>query len=335
MIKVGIDGAGSPEGGELIRLLLNHPDVELVQVAQPEYVGRDISDIHHGLVSEKSLAFSKEIDFDEVDLIFVTSSSDSKIFHNPDEFIAHKTEPESGFVIYLCQQDNILRNLSTFFLKCDSDAEDSNGLCENLKNKLVYGIPELNRKPLVRGARKAVIPTSIESLVVVALLPLIGQFVINDVIQLNMTGRREIIDSFIPRKKEIEERINCVMKEISSREIDCVLNFNYDEEANRCISLSVDFNSSSSTLDDLRGKVEQTYDDHNLAHLSKKHLSYKEVEGTDKCLIEIFKLGAGEYRVNAFIDAMLRGGAGDAIHVMNLFCGLYERTGLNLKASVY
>ena len=78
---------------------------------------------------------------------------------------------------------------------------------------------------------------------------------------------------------------------------------------------------------------EDYYDDHNMTYILRDRKDYKEVEGSDKCIVSLIDKSNGQLVIDTIADARLRGGAGDATHVMNLFCGLHEKVGLTLKVN--
>ena len=88
-------------------------------------------------------------------------------------------------------------------------------------------------------------------------------------------------------------------------------------------------------LEEIEKIFDSTYDDHNFTFLSRAKTSPIEVEGTQKVVISLDKPTEDYLKINIVSDGRLRGGAGDVVHVMNLFYGLHEKTGLNLKASNY
>ena len=331
MIRVGIDGAGTPEAGELIRLLINHPDVELVQIAQPEYVGRNVSDIHHGLIGEKEISFSRELDAESLDIIFYTRASSENTLSASKEFVASKDELDSGFAIYMDPSEEMYREAYPYYLHCIDDTNDDVNQ-EDWSKTIVYGVPELNRKPLVRGGRRAIVPTAIESVATVALLPFIEKVSFGEALSLKIKGDEAVLEELEPSKNSIAARLSELLKELTGKRIAVELQYEYSKDWNRSISVSIDF-PATLTLDEMRREVEERYDDHHLSHLTVKHISHLEVEGTDKCLIEVNNAAPGYYRVTAIADARMRGGAGEAIHIMNLLAGLFEKTGLHLKAS--
>ncbi|MGL4294028.1 MAG: N-acetyl-gamma-glutamyl-phosphate reductase, partial [Bacteroidales bacterium] len=81
MIKVGIVGGAGYTAGELLRLLLNHPDVELVFVNSSSNAGNKLYDVHSGLFGETELTFTQELPFHEIDLLFFcTAHGDTRKF---------------------------------------------------------------------------------------------------------------------------------------------------------------------------------------------------------------------------------------------------------------
>lgn len=135
MIKTSIIGGSTPVAGELIRILINHPDVEIVQVQSDDNIGCSIADVHTGLIGETDLKISSSVDASKSDLVFVCDFS--------------KVPDVDEDTCVIC-----------FFPPAtDYDA-------------YVYGLPEMNRKPMVRGAKRAVIPSAQAMLASLALLPL-------------------------------------------------------------------------------------------------------------------------------------------------------------------
>ena len=128
MIKVGIIGGAGYTAGELIRLLINHPDVEIIFVHSESNAGNKITDIHTGLFGETDLIFTSETPFDEIDLLFFcTAHGDTR------KFIESHNLPEELRII----------DLSTDY-RLDAPGND-----------FIYGLPELNRKYIIRSKRVA------------------------------------------------------------------------------------------------------------------------------------------------------------------------------------
>ena len=129
MIKVGIIGGAGYTAGELIRLLLNHPEAEIVFVNSSSNAGNKITDVHEGLYGETDLTFTDELPLDEIDvLFFCTAHGDTR------KFMESHNVPEDLKIIDLSMDYRI-----------KSDDHD-----------FIYGLPELNRRP---PARQSMLPT--------------------------------------------------------------------------------------------------------------------------------------------------------------------------------
>ncbi|MCM1005074.1 MAG: hypothetical protein NC402_02125 [Prevotella sp.] len=303
MIKVGIIGGATPQAGELIRLLVNHPDVQLSQIYEPGLAGRDIKSVHHGLIGECALKFSEGINFNKLNVVFITEPQEVSGIKVPE-----LTEVPELAVINMTADFNNTRR------------EDS---------LVVYGVPEVNRKALVRGARRAVIPPAEEIIANIALLPL---------------G----LKSMLPAKLPIEIEVNDVLKSerTSFKNVSEAMHLigndpapeikvsykPYDSQRVMRMRVEIDL---PLPIDNITDMYEEIYDDHNLTYVVGESMPDKEVEGTDKCIITLDKTPDGRLSIEAVADARLRGGAGDAVHVMNLLMGLYEKTGLALRASTF
>lgn len=304
MIKVAILGAGTPAGGELIRLLVNHPDVSMVSLVAPEMGERDVTSVHHGLIGECSLRFSDKLpEPSQMDLLFVALPPYAPRTEVPDA----ETAPEL-FVIDLTADFNQAH-------KADPNVE--------------YGVPELNRKPLVRGARRAVVPNIIETLAAIALLPMAQRSMLPERVEIDIEAAPEanlvMPDSF-PYLESLLTRADM------SHDIKPIFHL-HEGEPGRAVRLSVDLDVPV-PIDNIMNLYEEIYEDHNMTHIVGEAVDRDEVEGTDKVIVSLDKGTDGMLQIRALGDAALRGSAGDAVHIMNLFTGLYERTGLQLKAYI-
>lgn len=302
MINVGIVGGDDHLAGELIRILVNHPDVVIRGVCCPTLDGHDITSVHHGLIGETALKFSSDLDFGKLNVLFVTLAPGLSRDFIPD---VHSM-PE------LCVIDLY------------ADIEEARAT----DSLVVYGIPEINRKALVRGARRAVIPSAIETIAAIALYPLALKSMLPDSlacgVEIDSDTLSKPITSF-PEK--ILQPLN------SSRP----LHLTYDVKASsipRLVSLRATV-PSPMPIDNVMELYDEIYDDHNLTHVINRDVDFREVTGTDKCIVSVTKDDNGMLHIHAIADAALRGGAGDAVHVMNLLNGLYEKTGLTLKANCF
>ena len=157
MIKVGIIGGAGYTAGELIRLLINHPDVEIVFIHSESNAGNRVTDVHTGLFGETDLVFTREMPFDEIDLLFFcTAHGDTRKFME-----SHKLPDELRII-----------DLSADYRL---DAPD---------NDFVYGLPELNRKYIIRSKHVAN-PGCFATAIQLALLPLAKNLLLNSEIHVH------------------------------------------------------------------------------------------------------------------------------------------------------
>ena len=144
MVKVGILGAAGYTGGELIRLLLNHPEAEIVFANSGSNAGNKITDVHGGLLGETDLEFTDAMPFDEVDVVFFCFG------HGKSEaFLKEHTVPAHVKIIDLAQDFRLA----------------------NDEHDYVYGLPELNALQL-QGAQHIANPGCFATCIQLALLPL-------------------------------------------------------------------------------------------------------------------------------------------------------------------
>ena len=148
MIKVGILGAAGYTGGELIRLLLNHPEAEIVFANSESNAGNLVSDVHEGLIGDTDLRFTDQMPFDQVDVVFFCFG------HGKSEaFLKEHTIPANVKIIDLAQD---------FRVKSEE---------LRVKNyNFIYGLPEINKEEIAK-AQYVANPGCFATCIQVALLP--------------------------------------------------------------------------------------------------------------------------------------------------------------------
>lgn len=301
MIKVGITGADSPVAGEILRLLNHHPEVDILSLYSPSHAGRKVSACHYGFIGESLPVFSDTLDPAALDIVFLTDSSEMSrnILENSEQW------PDLRIV------------------------DVSNRRTENLETfGMELGLSEMNRKPLVRGARLASVPTPVASLAFIALHPLAINNLINSDIH---------VSADLPEAVEKENETTAISREISAGikrmqpdfSGSVIVDLNPVDSA-RAMKVKVSLKSplAIAEIDEI---YESVYDDHHFTFSDHAVAGPAEVEGTHKCIVTFQKPGAGLLDIVAVGDAYLRGGAGDAVHVLNLFFTLDEKVGLTLK----
>ncbi len=306
MIRTAVAGADSRMAGELIRILKNHPDVELEYLCAPAKKGTRVDQHHHGLAGECSMNFSEFIDPGRIDVVFLDE-------HSPlaEHFRESKSVPESLKVIDM-----------------------SHGEIPSGHTDVVYGLAELNRRKIVKEAQKVVIPRSIAAIALISLQPLALHMLLPDDIEIQVECPDDIA---------VEEKLRMAEEEITywlSRLQNSfkgkvrLRRIKAEHPSERGLRLKTDL-PVNVDLSLLRQLYAEQYEDHNFTYEGDFSLDFSQVEGTHKCLLNITSPQAGRIEIEAIADCRLRGGAGDAVHSMNLMFGLLETTGLLLKANHY
>ncbi|MDE7413701.1 MAG: hypothetical protein K2N05_07955 [Muribaculaceae bacterium] len=311
MIKVAISGADRPAAGELIRILVNHPDVEIVALIAPGHEGKPVQSIHHGLLGEVPLSFTSAFKPAEADVLFV---ADKKIAAADLDSLSEKY-PDLK-IIALERPAGYMDSLTEI---TEEEIESYDGL--------VFALPEINRKPLVRGAKKALIPSPTSSVALVALYPLALNMLLSGDIQLSVSAPEDLME---------EEALKLAAEEIASQLSKAQRSFNGK------ISFHTDPPSSKRGIE-IRTKVDvpldlehilktyDIYDDHNFSFTTISAVKLDDVKGTEKVIVSLGLTKEGTLSIHVVADGRLRGSAGEAVHVMNLMFGLHEKTGLYLK----
>ena len=303
MIRVCISGAASRVAGELIRILVNHPDVELAAAYAPGHTGERVTSIHHGLIGETDLQLSETPP--------QPSAIDALVICEPSDFAAEIALNPGKY------PDLRVIDISGCYGR-DPRAE------------MDLGISEINRKTLVRGSTRAYVPGAAVVVALIALYPFASSLLLCDDIAVSLSGRYagdpeadgcQVADVLATVQNSFDSKV------LFTPSADCTAQ-------GRGLRLGLTF-PSSLRPQDIRSLYDGIYDDHHFTFLAPSSLELKEVEGTHKCLIHIDKPDAATVHLDVIADAVARGGAGDAVHVLNLLFGLHERTGLALKASEF
>lgn len=301
MIKTVIIGADTGDGGELIRLLAMHPDVEIIAAQAAGMERRKLSDVHHGLIGETSLSFTAKATLDRCDVLF----------------ICDETLPAAEFErIRLSRPD--MKIIVMHHRECDADA----------RMGIVYGLPEMHRKELVRGAVTAEVPEAFASMGLVALYPFAKLLMLGGEISIFVKAPEAVTASCNPEQAaaQIERELRATQQSFSGT-LKCEVK---PSASRRSAMMDIEFDCPLNLQQIL--DAYEIYDDHRFAFVTTAPVGLSEVAGTNKCVVSVSKPEPGRVALRVVADCRLRGGAGEAVHIMNLLCGLHERTGLALKA---
>ncbi|MCH5176244.1 MAG: N-acetyl-gamma-glutamyl-phosphate reductase [Prevotellaceae bacterium] len=339
MIKVGILGAAGYTGGELIRLLLNHPEAEIVFANSESNAGNKVYDVHEGLIGETELEFSSDMPFNDVDVVFFCFG------HGKSEaFLKEHTIPDSVKIIDLAQDFRIA----------------------SPNHDYVYGLPEIHRAETATCQHLAN-PGCFATCIQIGLLPLAKAGLLTHDIAVNaITGSTGAgqkpgatthfswrNNNFSVYKLFTHQHIHEIcqtLNELKTNDAPHVvdtLDEGYDAEG-----ITVDFIpyrgdftrgifcTSVVTLDEkpadgsIATLYKDFYKDAAFTHYSDKALDLKQVVNTNKGLVHVDVFGKKAV-ITSMIDNLLKGAVGQAVQNMNIMFGIDERAGLNLKASAF
>ena len=318
MIRIGIIGGAGYTAGELLRILLNHPQAEVVFVNSSSNAGNAVTDVHGGLIGECSLVFTDALLLDQVDVLFLCSAhGDSKKFLEENEVPAWVK----------------ILDLSTDYRETRPDHD------------FVYGLPEMNKAAITKALHLAN-PGCFATCIQLALLPLAANNLLKAEIHVNaITGstgagvKPSSTSHFSWRNDNIS-----VYKAFSHQHLHEIgqslrgLQAGFSHDINfipvrgdfaRGIFASV-YTDFEGSLEDAEKLYQEYYKDAAFTFISKKNVDLKQVVNTNKCVLHLEKHGK-KLLVISVIDNLLKGASGQAVHNMNLMFGLDEKTGLGLK----
>ena len=324
-IKAGIIGGAGYTGGELLRLLVNHPNVDISFVHSNSNAGNYIYDIHTDLIGDTDLKFSSELS-DDIDVLFLC------VGHGDARKFLEANPIDDKIRIIDLSQDFRLASKSA------------------LQNKsFVYGLPEL-KKSEIQSARNIANPGCFATCLQLALLPLAKAALLNNEIHISATtgstGAGQSLSStshFSWRNNNLSvykafehQHLNEIgesIKYLQSTFASDISFIPYRGDFTRGIMATV-YTDCDLSQEDLDKLYADYYVDHAFTHVSKKNIDLKQVVNTNKCLLHVKKHG-NKVMILSVIDNLLKGASGQAVQNMNLMFGLDEKAGLRLKAQAF
>lgn len=298
MIKVGIYGPSAVDSAirkQLLRLLLRHPDVDLRGVATPTGNAMPLAELYPVFSGETGLRLERTIDLEPLDVLFVIDEE------NLTDEVKEKNATDEDFrLIVLGNTCGLIANPGT----------------------MEYGLPEYNRKALVRGATAAFNPSPGAMILELALFPMAKFGLLQGDITATIAAGKVNPD-------EAADEASSMLRKVQPSFAGHIRASVLPEPPFRRIDLEAGLLTPIS-LDEIVRLYNDTYSDHNFVYVIPGTGTIAEdLRGSNKCLIRLHKDG-DILRINASIDAMTRGITGNAVHIMNLLFGLYERTGLSI-----
>lgn len=317
MIKVGVIGYNNLRAAELLRVLINHPDVELRWVRGNESdVGVRLDHVVPGIVGECDLSIEPMGSVDDVDLVYLCGSRDE---------VAAQLHG-----LTLADEVRVI------------DLSGSHNLDHGGERLWTYGLSEMQRRVLVHDARWVTVPGNAAEASLLALMPMARNLLLNSPLTLHVAiGVSALPDGGTTLDgMTASQWADDQQREVSKALSQCQSSFNQPVTLTvtplaerRTLAVAARFKCGVDS-EMIRQLYEQYYDDHNFVFIVDRPIVTADVENTNKCLLFIDKdERSGYLTVHAVMDVLLKGCSGNAVHAMNLLFGLHERVGLSLKGT--
>lgn len=322
MIKAGVIGGAGYTGGELLRILVNHPDVEIEFVNSNSNAGNKLYTVHEGLIGETDMVFTDQLPFEKIDVLFsCLGHGDTK------KFLESHTVPANMKIVDFTQDHRI-------------KAEG---------NDFVYGLPEMNREK-IKGAMHIANPGCFATAIQIGLLPLAkAGLLTNEINTTAITGstgagqKPSATSHFSWRNNNISVYKAFEHQHLLEiRQSLTQLQGKFDTELNfipvrgdfaRGIFVST-YMTSDLTIEQAYDLYNDFYKDAAFTFVAEGNIDLKQVVNTNKAVVSLQKHG-NKLLVLSAIDNLLKGAAGQAVQNMNLIFGLDEKAGLKLKPSAF
>lgn len=323
-IKAGIIGGAGYTGGELIRLLLNHPGVNISFIHSRSNAGKPVYTVHQDLLGDTDIQFTGELSHD-IDVLFLCLGHGES-----QKFFTENNIPDSIKIIDLANDFRLIHQ-STIG-----------------NRKFIYGLPELNRE-MIRSANNVANPGCFATTIQLGLLPLAKAGLLAEVYTTGITGstgagqslsatshfswRANNIQAYKTLTHQHLGEIGESLKQLQPAG-DIHVNFvPWRGDFTRGIFISSQVRTDKS-LEELVTLYEDFYAGHPFTHVIGDALFLKQVVNTNKCVIQLEKAGS-ILVVHSVADNLLKGASGQAVQNMNLMFGIDETAGLQLKAAAF
>ncbi len=347
-VKVGILGAAGYTGGELIRLLINHPGAEIVFAHSESNAGNLLSDVHEGLIGDTDMRFASDMPMDEVDVVFLCFG------HGKSEaFLAGHPIPGGVGVIDLAQDFRV------------GAGHIPRDITEPAGEGFVYGLPEANRSQ-ISHCRRLANPGCFATCIQLGLLPLAEAGLLTHDVSVNAitgstgAGQKPVATTHFSWRSgnisvyklfqhqhlhEVCQTLNEVKPQGAPHVVDTLSETQAEGIAIDFIPYRGDFArgifctsvarlNEPMTTDDVAKLYKDRYATATFTHYSDKPLSLKQVVNTNKALVHADAFGC-KVVITSVLDNLLKGAVGQAVQNMNIMFRLPEDAGLRLKASAF
>ena len=329
-VKVGVVGGAGYTGGELLRLLVHHPSVEIAFVHSNSQAGKPVYEVHKDLLGDTAITFTGILQPD-VDVLFLcVGHGEAKKFVEANDL----------------PQDIKLIDLSQDFRWNESNREKT---VSEAGRTFVYGLPELQRNAIME-AKNIANPGCFATAIQLALLPLAAENLLTEAVHVSgITGstgagqslsatshyswRSSNISNYKVLNHQHLHEIRRSLQGLQEEKLPEINFVPYRGPFTRGI-LCTAYLHSNLSLSEATTLYDTYYKEHPFVSMSASTPDLKQVVNTNKCLLHLEKQGE-KLVITSMIDNLLKGASGQAVQNMNLLFGLNERAGLNLKASAF
>lgn len=324
-LRVGVIGGAGYTGGELIRLLINHPAVDISFIHSKSNAGKPVSSVHADLLGETEINFAADF-HNKIDVLFLcVGHGDAK------KFLAEEDKTFDGVKIIDLSQDFRLAKNANFG-----------------NRDFVYGLPELNREE-IKTANNIANPGCFATAIQLGLLPLAKAGLLKDIYTTGITGSTGAGQSlsatthFSARANNISayktlthQHLNEIGESVNKLQPNEKMDLSFvpwrgDFTRGIFISSQLNCNLTETQVFELYSEF---YKNHPFTFVTKDPLFLKQVVNTNKCFIQLEKV-ENKLVIHSAIDNLLKGASGQAVQNMNLMFGLHEDAGLRLKANYF
>jgi N-acetyl-gamma-glutamyl-phosphate reductase len=321
MIKVGIIGGSGYTAGELIRILMFHPNATLDFVYSTTNAGKPLSIAHHDLMGDIEMNFTNQVNPNVNAVFLCLGHGKSKAFLEQNQF----------------SKDTKIIDLGNDF-RLTKDAEFDG-------KQFVYGLPELN-KAAIKSANYIANPGCFATAIQLALLPLAKNGLLSEDVHINATTgstgagvspsetthfswRNNNMSHYKAFEHQHLGEINQSIQQLQVGYPNELLFVPNRGDFARGIFATL-YTNIEESLEDIVAKYEAYYADQPFVTVTTTNINMKQVVQTNKCIISLMKKG-NRLLITSIIDNLTKGASGQAIQNMNLLFGLDETTGLHLK----
>jgi N-acetyl-gamma-glutamyl-phosphate reductase len=337
LVKVGVVGGAGYTGGELLRILINHPNVDIAFVHSNSNAGNYIYEVHTDLFGDTELKFGGELS-DDIDVLFLcVGHGDARKFLDANPIAAHVK------IIDLSQDFRLGKNSKFLNQAITADPEPT-------FRQFVYGLPEMNREG-IKTAKNIANPGCFATCLQLGLLPLASKGLLTKEVHItattgstgagqslaptsHFTWRNDNLSVYKVFDHQHLNEIGESLKQLQPSTSVGALNFvPYRGDFTRGIIASI-YTECDLTEEEATKLYTEYYAGHPFTHVTNRNIDLKQIVNTNKCFVQV-KKHENKIFIISIMDNLLKGASGQAVQNMNLLFDLEETTGLRLKAVAF